>query len=167
MNRRMLAIAGSVALACVALQTQAQTRDLNVVSWGGAYQDGQKEVYFKPFNATGTKLTDEAWDGGLGVLRTNEPTLFAQHGVVGIMHIEDFPQNRLALFVGVGYLGVIGLTLDRKTSTVVMPVGDGVGDVGELQGQIKLAIERYAWRWSHFAKASGRRFGSLRPGMRQ
>ena len=50
MNRRMLAIAGSVALACLALQTQAQTRDLNVVSWGGAYQDGQKEVYFKPFS---------------------------------------------------------------------------------------------------------------------
>ena len=45
-------------------------RDLTVVSWGGAYQDGQKEVFFKPFNATGTKLLDEAWDGGLGVLRT-------------------------------------------------------------------------------------------------
>ncbi|MDH5331292.1 MAG: hypothetical protein OEW27_15225, partial [Aquincola sp.] len=48
----------------------AQTRDLNVVSWGGAYQDGQREVYFKPFIATGTKMTDESWDGGLGVLRT-------------------------------------------------------------------------------------------------
>jgi len=47
-----------------------QARDLSVVSWGGAYQDGQKEVYFKPFIAAGTKLTDEAWDGGLGVLRT-------------------------------------------------------------------------------------------------
>ena len=48
----------------------ANARDLTVVSWGGAYQDGQKEVYFKPFNASGTKLVDEAWDGGLGVLRT-------------------------------------------------------------------------------------------------
>ena len=27
-------------------------------------------MFFKPLNATGTKLTDESWDGGLGVLRT-------------------------------------------------------------------------------------------------
>ena len=39
-------IAVTVTLACLGLQGQAQTRDLNVVSWGGAYQDGQKEVYF-------------------------------------------------------------------------------------------------------------------------
>jgi len=66
----LVSIAGAVTLVCLGLSAQAQTRDLNVVSWGGAYQDGQKEVYFKPFNATGIKLTDEAWDGGLGVLRT-------------------------------------------------------------------------------------------------
>ena len=59
-----------LALATASVGAMAQTRDLNVVSWGGAYQDGQKEVFFKPFNATGVKLTDEAWDGGLGVLRT-------------------------------------------------------------------------------------------------
>jgi putative spermidine/putrescine transport system substrate-binding protein len=56
-------------LAALGRAAHAQ-RDLTVVSWGGAYQDGQKEVFFKPFNATGTKLLDEAWDGGLGVLRT-------------------------------------------------------------------------------------------------
>jgi Bacterial extracellular solute-binding protein len=61
-------LAALAALACTVLAAHA--RDLSVVSWGGAYQDGQKEVYFKPFNAAGTKLTDEAWDGGLGVLRT-------------------------------------------------------------------------------------------------
>ena len=71
MKKQVIAtIAGAVALACLGSQALAQSRDLNVVSWGGAYQDGQKEVFFKPFNATGTKLTDEAWDGGLGVLRT-------------------------------------------------------------------------------------------------
>ena len=71
MNKRVwVTVAGSVALACLGSQALAQSRDLNVVSWGGAYQDGQKEVFFKPFNATGIKLTDEAWDGGLGVLRT-------------------------------------------------------------------------------------------------
>ena len=61
------AAAAAFALAGSAAHAQ---RDLTVVSWGGAYQDGQKEVFFKPFNATGTRLVDESWDGGLGVLRT-------------------------------------------------------------------------------------------------
>ena len=61
--------ATAAALSCVALGASAQ-HDLTIVSWGGAYQDGQKEVFFKPFNASGTKLVDEAWDGGIGVLRT-------------------------------------------------------------------------------------------------
>jgi len=67
-TRGILSLAAVAALFCTALAAHA--RDLSVVSWGGAYQDGQKEVYFKPFNAMGTKLVDEAWDGGLGVLRT-------------------------------------------------------------------------------------------------
>jgi putative spermidine/putrescine transport system substrate-binding protein len=48
----------------------AQGRPLSVVSWGGAYQDAQKETYFKPFmEKTKIKLLDESWDGGIGVLR--------------------------------------------------------------------------------------------------
>jgi putative spermidine/putrescine transport system substrate-binding protein len=47
----------------------AQARDLTVVSWGGAYQDAQREAYFKPFMATGTKMAEESWDGGVGTLR--------------------------------------------------------------------------------------------------
>ena len=48
----------------------ASARDLTVVSWGGAYQDAQREVYFKPFMAkTGIKMAEESWDGGVGTLR--------------------------------------------------------------------------------------------------
>src|SRR5258708_25778338 len=53
----------------IALATTAQARDLAVVSWGGAYQDAQKKVYFEPFKATGVPMNDESWDGGIGVLR--------------------------------------------------------------------------------------------------
>src|SRR3981081_1101930 len=54
----------------IALATPAQARDLAVVSWGGAYQDAQKKVYFEPFKkATGVPMNDESWDGGIGVLR--------------------------------------------------------------------------------------------------
>ncbi len=48
----------------------AVARDLTVVSWGGAYQDAQRDVYFKPFMASlKTKMVEESWDGGVGVLR--------------------------------------------------------------------------------------------------
>lgn len=53
-----------------ALATAAEARDLTVVSWGGAYQDAQKKVYFEPFKkASGVAMNDESWDGGVGVLR--------------------------------------------------------------------------------------------------
>lgn len=46
-------------------------RDLTVVSWGGNYQDAQRNIYFKPFSAkTGKPVLDEAWDGGIGVIQS-------------------------------------------------------------------------------------------------
>ncbi len=48
----------------------AQGRDLTVVSWGGAYQDAQREVFFRPWQqASRQRLLEETWDGGVGVLR--------------------------------------------------------------------------------------------------
>lgn len=64
-------IIASVAAAIVAgAGASAQARDLTIVSWGGAYQEAQKKVYFAPFTeATGVPMIDESWDGGIGVLR--------------------------------------------------------------------------------------------------
>ena len=60
----------AIAAAGVAFCTHASARDLSVVSWGGAYQDAQREVYFKPFmDKTKVKMTEENWDGGVGTLR--------------------------------------------------------------------------------------------------
>ena len=54
----------------VVLSTATSARDLTVVSWGGAYQDAQREVYFKPFmEKTKIKMAEENWDGGVGTLR--------------------------------------------------------------------------------------------------
>jgi len=59
-----------LALATTMLAGAAQARDLTVVSWGGAYQEAQKQLYFAPFKAaTGINVLDESWDGGIGVLR--------------------------------------------------------------------------------------------------
>src|SRR2546423_15364741 len=70
MLKRKIVLGFAAALtASAALATVAQARDLAVVSWGGAYQDAQKKVYFEPFKKTGVAMNDESWDGGIGVLR--------------------------------------------------------------------------------------------------
>ena len=52
------------------ISADASARDLTVVSWGGSYQDAQRKAYFEPFQkATGIKLIEDSWDGGIGTLR--------------------------------------------------------------------------------------------------
>ena len=49
---------------------RAQLRDLTVVSWGGAYQEAQREAFFRPWmQASGQRLLEETWDGGIARLR--------------------------------------------------------------------------------------------------
>ncbi|MGO6831172.1 ABC transporter substrate-binding protein [Rhizobium ruizarguesonis] len=65
-------IIGAAILATTSLTATASAiaRDLTVVSWGGNFQDAQREIYFKPFAAKVSKpVLDEAWDGGIGVLQ--------------------------------------------------------------------------------------------------
>lgn len=70
MNRRTI-LKGTLAASALPLAARAQGRDLTVVSWGGAYQDAQREVFFRPFQQqTRTRLLEETWDGGIGVLRS-------------------------------------------------------------------------------------------------
>lgn len=64
-----LILAAALAAAALAVP-EASARDLTVVSWGGAYQDAQRAVYFQPFmQAKRIRLLEETWDGGVGVLR--------------------------------------------------------------------------------------------------
>lgn len=66
--RRALAI-GTTALALAG--GTAQARDLTIVSFGGTYQDAQRELFFKPFQEKlGKPVLDEAWEGGYGVLQS-------------------------------------------------------------------------------------------------
>ncbi len=68
-STRTLAAAFAAALLTAALPAAA--RDLTITSWGGAYQNAQRELYFAPFQKeTGIKLVEDTWDGGIGVLRT-------------------------------------------------------------------------------------------------
>src|SRR5690606_10727063 len=58
--------AGAFALAA----GTAAAQELTVTSFGGAYQDAQREVYFEPFKeATGINLVEDVWNGGVGAIR--------------------------------------------------------------------------------------------------
>lgn len=68
--RKSASFAAAAALTALMAAGTVQARDLTVVSWGGAYQEAQDEIYFEPFKEeTGTPLLEESWDGGIGVLR--------------------------------------------------------------------------------------------------
>ncbi|WP_426956026.1 ABC transporter substrate-binding protein [Muricoccus radiodurans] len=68
-RRQALGLAAGAAV--VSARAHAQSRDLTVVSWGGSYQEAQREALFRPFQLrTGARLLEETWDGGIGELRT-------------------------------------------------------------------------------------------------
>ncbi|MBM3524882.1 MAG: ABC transporter substrate-binding protein [Alphaproteobacteria bacterium] len=62
MSRRRTFIKGAAAVAAfpsIAIHTKAQSRQVVVASWGGTFQDAQRETMFKPFEqATGIKLVE-------------------------------------------------------------------------------------------------------------
>ncbi|MCW5698841.1 MAG: ABC transporter substrate-binding protein [Rhodospirillales bacterium] len=68
--RHRTAIAIAATIVSVGIGSHAFARDLTVVSWGGNYQEAQRKAYFEPFmKATGIKLIEDSWDGGIGTLR--------------------------------------------------------------------------------------------------
>lgn len=66
---KLMTITAAAALSLAA--SAATARDLTVVSWGGTFQDAQREIYFKPFSEVlGKPVLDESWEGGYGVLQS-------------------------------------------------------------------------------------------------
>jgi len=73
MTRHLFGIgaAGIAAAALLGLPSgPVSAADLTVTSFGGAYQDAQREVYFEPFKQeTGIDLVEDVWNGGVGAIR--------------------------------------------------------------------------------------------------
>lgn len=68
-RRQHLRLAAAL-LATFATTAAAQANDLTVTGWGGAGQEAQDEVYFKPFTAeTKIALQQDTWGGGYGILK--------------------------------------------------------------------------------------------------
>ncbi len=65
------ALTGAAALALTAAAGPVAAQgQLTVTSWGGSYQDAQREVYFEPFEQeAGIDLVEDVWNGGVGAIR--------------------------------------------------------------------------------------------------
>ena len=48
----------------------AQERKLTVVSWGGSFQDANREALWKPYTQeTGVRIVEDSWNGEVGKIR--------------------------------------------------------------------------------------------------
>lgn len=85
--RKCMLALGAISLAAAA--GPAAARDLTIVSWGGNFQDAQREVYFDPFaKAAGISYLEESWDGGYGVIAAKMETRPADWDVVQVESAE-------------------------------------------------------------------------------
>lgn len=61
---------GGMAAALLGAGAAAQTRDLTIVSTGGALQEAQRDVFFRPWmQGRGQRMLEETWSGGIDALR--------------------------------------------------------------------------------------------------
>jgi putative spermidine/putrescine transport system substrate-binding protein len=73
MTKRITVAIAAMAAIFVGLTVSgsAIARDLTIVSWGGSYQDAQREAYFEPFKkATGINLLEDSYNGGLAKIKS-------------------------------------------------------------------------------------------------
>jgi hypothetical protein len=60
----------SVAIGALSTAPAAAEDQLTIVSWGGAYQESQREAFMKPYQKdTGAKITEEEYNGEIAKIR--------------------------------------------------------------------------------------------------
>lgn len=68
--KKFLTVLGAGVLATSALTGVARAGDeLTITSWGGAYQDSQREAYYKPYIAAGNKITEAEYNGEVAKIK--------------------------------------------------------------------------------------------------
>ncbi len=58
-----------IAITAMIAASSASARDLTVISWGGAYQEAQREAFFQPYIDAHGALRDEAYNGELAKIK--------------------------------------------------------------------------------------------------
>ncbi|MDQ0324153.1 putative spermidine/putrescine transport system substrate-binding protein [Rhodopseudomonas julia] len=146
-SRSKLVAALSVVL--MAGSSMAAAEQVTVTSWGGAYQDAQREVYFKPFEEqTGIDLVEESWDGGIGVLRAQVEGGNATWDVVQVESEELQLGCDEGLFEELDWDQIGGK--DRYIEAAVSPCGVGAIVYNFVLGYDKDKISEAPSGWEDF-----------------
>lgn len=87
--KRLDCIAIVAALAATAIGSAAEARDFTVVGWGGAAQDRQRDIYFKPFSeAENISFKEDTYLGGWGQFQAMQETGAVSWDVVQVETAE-------------------------------------------------------------------------------
>ena len=162
----------------------AAARDLTVVSWGGAYQDAQTKIYFEPFmKATGIKMIEESWNGGIGMLRAKVEGGNANWDVVQVETDELLLGCEEGLFEKIDYAKIggkddflpaavndcgVGAIVygPRRSPTTATSSKDAAEDAGPTSSTLKKFPGKRALRkgpkYDARVRADGRRRGAGR-----
>lgn len=128
--RGLAAVAAVAAVGLAGWSAPANARDLTIVSWGGSYQDAQREVYFEPFmEETGTSLLEDSYNGGLAKIRSMVQTDTVTWDVVQVEAPELIRgcQQGLFEFIPWGDIGsrddfIPGAATDCGVGTIVWAI---------------------------------------------
>ena len=82
----------------------AEARDFTVASWGGTFQDAQRECYFDPFaKKVGIKVLEDTYLGGWGQFKTMQETKHIPWDVVQVESSELIRGCEEGLFLPLDY----------------------------------------------------------------
>lgn len=127
----------------------AQARDLTVASWGGAYQDVQRKIFFEPYSqASGSKVVEDSWEGGIGLLRTRAEGADSGWDLVQV-EAEDLQLGcGEGLFVALDYKRIGGK--DNYIPSAVSECGVGNAVYNFVLGYDTSKVSRAPSGWADF-----------------
>ncbi|MBN8959066.1 MAG: ABC transporter substrate-binding protein [Rhizobiales bacterium] len=139
-----------ISAACLAVvfgaTFSAQARDLTVSAWGGSSQAAQKKVYYEPFAAkTGTKVLEDSWSGGIGILRTKVQGGNANWDVVQVEADEAILGCDEGLFEKMDWKALGGKDAFVKGAATDCAVGSVVWTTGLVYDGAKFADGPKSW----------------------
>lgn len=123
--------AAAMAAALVATGAAAQDRAFTVSSWGGAYSDGQRDIYFTPFGAAkGITVLDDVYLGGWAQFKAMQDTGQIPWDVVQVEAAEVARGCEEGLFLEIDWARVGGR--ERFVEGAATDCGLGVVLVAEV-----------------------------------
>lgn len=127
---------------------QAQ-ESLTVVSYGGAYQDSQREAFFKPFNKdSGVVINEVKWSGEVAKIRAMVETGKVEWDVIDVEKAEFSFLCEEGLLEEIDYDALGGK--DRFFEAAVSPCGVGAIFWGTIWAYDKDVVKNPPKNWAEF-----------------